>query len=487
MAIAFLPIYIDRLGIEAYGLIGLFTVIQSLLGIFDLGLTPTVTREMARFSAGSHTARGIRDLLRSLEWICYGISALIAVGAWSVAPYLARAWVRPDQLSGDMVARAMAIMAVVFALRFSEGIYRGSLIGLGRQVPYNAINAISATVRYGGAVLILQYPSATIETFFFWQATASFLTLTALALAVHRSLPREEHAPSFSRVALRGIWRFSAGMMTITGLAMLMINSDKLLLSRLLPLDAFGHYALASVAASVIYMAVVPVTQAAYPRMVEYVCRSDDIGLLEAYRQASRLVAVVVGPAALVLSCFSAETIYSWSGSRQLAVDTAPLLSLLALAALSNCIGHLPYNLELAHGLTRLLSAANAVAVVLAIVVLPWVTVEYGSIGAAWAWLLLNVCHGAVIIHRSHASLIPTAKWQWLYRDVAIPLGGALTTVILAYLLRPTGHQSRIEWALFLLLVGAASTTVAAFLASRPTNFQIRTLTANEAEHDRQR
>ena len=45
LALALVPTYIHYLTIEAYGLAGLFAVIQVWLSLLDLGMTPTLTRE----------------------------------------------------------------------------------------------------------------------------------------------------------------------------------------------------------------------------------------------------------------------------------------------------------------------------------------------------------------------------------------------------------------------------------------------------------
>ena len=59
MGFIFIPIYISYLGIESYGLIGLFIILQGLLSLLDMGLSPTLNREMARFRAGVHTPESI--------------------------------------------------------------------------------------------------------------------------------------------------------------------------------------------------------------------------------------------------------------------------------------------------------------------------------------------------------------------------------------------------------------------------------------------
>ncbi|MFN9916356.1 MAG: polysaccharide biosynthesis protein, partial [Pirellulaceae bacterium] len=52
MGILFLPLYIQLIGIEAYGLIGMIALVQIWLGLLDMGMGPMLNREMARFNTG---------------------------------------------------------------------------------------------------------------------------------------------------------------------------------------------------------------------------------------------------------------------------------------------------------------------------------------------------------------------------------------------------------------------------------------------------
>ena len=52
MAIAFLPFYVASLGFEAYGLIDFFAVLQSILAVFDFGISATLMRECACHRTG---------------------------------------------------------------------------------------------------------------------------------------------------------------------------------------------------------------------------------------------------------------------------------------------------------------------------------------------------------------------------------------------------------------------------------------------------
>src|SRR5258708_11875863 len=48
-----IPIYVRLLGIEAYGLIGFFVALQATVQVLDLGVSATVTRELAKSTATS--------------------------------------------------------------------------------------------------------------------------------------------------------------------------------------------------------------------------------------------------------------------------------------------------------------------------------------------------------------------------------------------------------------------------------------------------
>ena len=186
MAIIFIPLYIDYLGIEAYGLIGLFTVMQVFLNLLDMGISPTLGREMAKFKGGLHTIESIHDLLRSLEIIIFSFAIFIALFIWSISDWLASEWLLSENLAISDIVKAISVSALVIGLRFCENIYRSAIIGLQEQVWFNTAFSILNTLRFGGAVLILAFVSSTISAFFYWQAVVSFLTISTYFIKLYK-------------------------------------------------------------------------------------------------------------------------------------------------------------------------------------------------------------------------------------------------------------------------------------------------------------
>lgn len=433
MSLAFVPLYIKYLGIEAYGLIGIFALLQTWMWLLDMGMTPTLSREMARYTGGAHDAQSIRDLLRSIEIIGLSIAALVALGIWAASGWLASDWLRAEKLSIEAIAQAFAIMGVVTALRFLENIYRSSIVGLQRQVLLNVLTSVMAMLRGLGAVGVLVCVSPTIEAFFLWQCLISIATVVLFAIVVYRTLPMSHQPARFSLPALIGIWRFAASMVAITLTSLLLMQVDKIILSRLLTLEAFGYYTLSAVVANALYMIANPINQAIYPHFTELLTKNDQASLISAYHKGAQLITVLMGSAAIVLIFFGEVVFALWTHDTILARRVAPLVAVLALGTLLNGLMHIPYQLQLSYGWTSLTLRINIVAVAVLVPAILWATPTYGAIGAAWIWVTLNVCYLIFAIYFMHRRLLPTEKWRWYRQDVAIPL---IASTAIAGLLR---------------------------------------------------
>jgi len=437
LGLVFIPLYIRYLGIEAYGLIAIFAVLQTWLALVEMGMMPALSREMARFTGGAHDAQSIRDLLRTIELIDIGIAGAIALSVWAASGWLASNWLRPENLSVGVAAEAFAVMGAITGLRFIENIYLSSIVGLQRQVLQNAIISIMATVRALGAVGVLAWVSPTIKAFFLWQGLSSLITVAVLAVAVYTTLPSCPKPAKFSLSAFRGMWHFSAGMAAISFLTVLLTQVDKILLARLLTLEGFAHYALAGVMSGALYMLISPITSVYYPRFTELATRGDTVALRASYHQCAQIVTVLMGAAAVVLMLFSDIVLRLWTGDPALARQVAPLLAVLALGTLFNGLMMTPYHLQLAHGWTTLEIKIDIVSVAVLVPTVLWVVPKYGAIGAAWVWVALNASSLMIVIPLMHKFLLTTEKWHWYGQDVAIPLAATGATVLLCRALMP--------------------------------------------------
>jgi len=206
MALVFVPVYIDFIGIEAYGLVGIFLSLLALSTILDLGLSTSLNKELAHMSIhAENNAQDMNDLVRTLEVVFWGAATLIAGTIALAAPLLTKYWLSPKILSEEQVFQAVVLMGIAIACQWPFTLYSGGLMGLQQQVKQNIILFVFSTLRAIGAILVLWLISPTIQAFFIWQLVVSLLQTISTRVILKMYLPHTENAGQFNFPLLKKI------------------------------------------------------------------------------------------------------------------------------------------------------------------------------------------------------------------------------------------------------------------------------------------
>ncbi len=437
MGLAFVPFYIKFLGVEAYGLIGFYVIIQAVFVFLQFGLGTTLTREIARFSALKDEVENIRNLVRTLEIIYWVTAAIVGITLVVLAPLIAVHWIDAKDLSPDTVRRAVMLLAVVIAAQWPFSLYAGGLFGLQHQVLINVIQSGLSTVRGVGAVLILWLVSPTIEAFFIWQAVIGLLGSLLVAVVLWAKIPKAEQPPKFSIESLRRVWKFAAGVMTISLLGIALAQMDKVLLSGLLPLKTFGYYTIAGVVASSLFYVIGPIRTAVFPKFSELVAHGDEDAVRKLYHQSSQFMTIAIVPIAAWLVVFSKPLILLWTQDMVVTENTYMIASLLVIGTLLNGLLNLPFVLQLAYSWTKIGSYANLVALIVLVPMLYILVGYYGAIGAAMTWIILNAGQMLISVQVMHTRLLKGEQLKWYFSDIGLPAVAAFSISFVCYLIVP--------------------------------------------------
>lgn len=438
IAVVLIPLYIKLLGIEAWGLIGIFASLQGICALLDLGLSATLNREMVRLSVQENKAQEMRNLLRTLELIYWTVAAVIGVGIFGLAPVIANHWVHARQLSPEAIEHAIRVMGLALSLQWLFGLYSGGLLGLQRQVLFNSINIGIATLRGGGAILILWKISPSVEAFFFWQSVVSVLQTSLAGWFLWHSLPYTQVRASFQKELLRATWRFTAGISGITVTSLIIVQMDRIVLSKLLSLEMFGYYVFAAAVATIVHLLALPVFCALYPRFIQLASLGDEEGLKQLYHRSAQLMSVLILPVTIVIAFFSKEILFLWTGNPTTVEHTHLVLSILVTGTALNGLMCLPLALQLAYGWTKLTFYVNVVAVLIIAPSIILMAILYGAVGAAVIFVTLNGGFALVAIQLMHGRLLKGEQWRWMIEDVGLPLVVSLAAGLFCLLLAPT-------------------------------------------------
>jgi O-antigen/teichoic acid export membrane protein len=430
MGLVFVPLYIKFLGIEAYGLIGFFAMMQGAFQILDLGLRQTMNREMARYSVLSDKADEARNLVRTLETVYWAIGIMISAAVLIAAPFIAGHWIKAGSIPVNTVHHVVMIMGVLVAFQWPLSFYEGGLMGLQKQMLANGIRIGISTLGSLGAIFILWKVSPTITAFFTWQIIVNALYVVLHTVFLWRSLPSTDRSPSFTPKLLRTIWRFAAGMSGISISAIILTQLDKVILSKMLSLEMFGYYTLAGVASSVVpAMLAGPIFNAVFPRFTSLVTMHDEPALKLLYHQSSQLMAVLVLPVAAVLSFFSFDILLVWTGNTNTAGIASPIVSVLVIGMALNALMTMPYSLQLSHGWTSIGLFITIFLIITLVPVIYFMTTHYGAVGAAGAWVILNIIYMLIGVPLTHRRLLQGEMKRWFIEDIISPAVAVLSVV----------------------------------------------------------
>lgn len=474
MGLAFIPLYIHLMGAESYGLVGFAISMQAIVYLFDIGLSQGLNREAARLSALPNSATQLVNTVKTLEIIYWYLAVFVLLVLFMASPFIANNWLNAEKIPKDVLADILRIMAVLIAIRWPISLYTGGLNGLQQQVSLNLLNAVFSALQGIGALLVLSFIAPTIQVFLIWQLIVTISQVVVMRWLLWRGIHRGEKAV-FSVEILKGLWRFTSGVTGITLTSVLLMQTDKIILSKLLTLTDFGYYTFAATVAAVIGRISAPIFTAFYPKITSLVASHSHTELISTYHRGCQLVSVAVIPTALILAIFSREILEVWTQNSVLSSKVATIVALLVIGNALNGLMTIPYLLQLAYGWTSLMFFTNCVLVALAVPCYYFAAEGWGAEGAAVIWVMINASYVVFSLNLIHRRLLVEEKWRWYIEDVGkIMIGPLLIVVIFKFILDTTGW-GQLQDAVAILVTGAVAMYVAISSANRiPFKFRLK-------------
>lgn len=467
----FIPLYLKFLGAEAYGLVGFYATLMGVLAFADMGLTATLNREMARLSVRKDSTEEQADLLRTYETAYMWISLALALLVWFMAPLIANHWLQSNALDPRKIASVIRIMGISIALQLPSNLYIGGLIGLQKQVLTNSLQIGWGISRGVGAVLVLWLFSPTVLAFFCWQLLTNIVYWFSARTTLWRAVSRGTVRPRFKWLVFQNTWRYALGMAGMAFLSTILTQTDKLAVSKLLPLETFGYYTLAVALAGVTKMLASPIATAVFPRFTGLVAAGDRSGLIALYRRTTALVAVTVIPGGLTLALFSGDFIFAWTGNLVAAQQVGHVATLLIIGEVMQAIAVIPYYLALAHGNIRLNVQINIASVILITPLLIFLIIIYGVVGAGISWVAMNLCTQPLYLYVVHRRFVPGELRRWCLRGAIYPLLTTMPCVLLGRWLVPHTDSRLLTFCLIGLVWSVATAATAATITELRSAF----------------
>lgn len=416
------PLQVNILGMEAYGLIGFIATLQMILSIFDLGLSTTITRELARDHSQGRVAS--LPLLRTGMVVYWSVALVLGCGVAAFADPIAAAWFNAKDIPPDVLAHGIRVIAIFLALRWPVAFYSGVLSGLQRMDILNLVRSLAMTVRLAGGALVLVI-WRDLAFFLWWLAVSSAMEVVMFGLASHRVHPAIGVKPSFSVEAFREIWGFAVSMNALALITLVIVQADRVAISKLLPLAELGYYSLAYNTVTGVSLVLAAFGSAMLPSFAA-AHGAGNLPLVEArYRKASASQVFIVGGIAFPFALFGRPILTLWVSAEAAEGAWLPL-ALLAAGFWFSALYTNAYNLLIACGRTATTLRISLVSAIPYCVALALMVLQFGIAGAAATWLALTIFYTLTLLPAAQRTISGAPLLRYVIQSFGRPLVLAL-------------------------------------------------------------
>jgi len=413
LALLAVRVVFRRLGPDAVGLI-LFTQTLNLVlvSLLELGIVAITVREVASHFASDRSYA--QDLLRTAAAFYWGAYLVLGGGLLLIAPIAVEHWINLTTLSPPNATLLIRILGLGSLLLLPRALYASLFRGLQRMAIVNVIE-VGAIVLQQLGILTIVATGGSLTTVALWIGISYLASVVAYVAMAAGVVGARALLPGYSPAVVRRNAGYALQMVTISTAGMLHSQSDKLAVSKLLPVGVLGTYAFASTLVAGVGRVTLSVVQAAFPSFSTLAHQQSREPLMRQYRLLQAVVVYGTAPLFAAMG-FAALPLFTF------VFDSAVASSLLVPAILL-CVGFymngtlsVPYYFSLAAGKPEIAARQNLLALGVVLPVAVVATAGFGLSGAAFSWVFYQLFAYAYSVPRICRECLHVNAISW-YRQ----------------------------------------------------------------------
>lgn len=408
LSLLFVPIFFKSLGNEAYGMIGVMTMILSGLGLMDLGLSNILSKELAQRKAANILGKSL-SLIRSIEWLYFLIGVIILIILVFASFVIVPVWLSSQDFPKSELTAIFLLIAAVIFVQWPISLYNSGLFGLDKQVIANLYASIFSVLKTLGAFVCLLIFGKTIYVFLIWLLGINLLYTLTLWVHFRKLLPRNDTPIIVGWQQLSEIKKMTLGFSVLGILVFVMTDVDKMIISKLLTLSQYGLYSFIFVIVTSYQLVSTTLKNAFFPDIAKDVMIRKPFSKFSRFNFYSKFFNFIFLPTSIFLFVFSKEILAVWSGDNSLSYTLNQSFQWLMLGSMFNGIMYTANNYLLAMERFSFLIKTYALTTVFFLPTVYILTSNYHLEGACFSWFILNLVLFVVIM----ASLLIKFSKGW--------------------------------------------------------------------------
>ena len=467
-----IPYYLHHLGPEAFSVYAVSVTVVTVLLLMDGGGAKVFAREASLHKSGVVSARQLFALKNAMTIVLGAVCFLIILLSDWFSSLVSQQWFQSSELSIDALQLGVWFVLLQASIQLFSSIWQEGLVGLEQHKWLYKWNILLASTRHIGGAAIVGFDNDIVLLM------AYFALVSALAWVVlflkFRSLfdisVRIAFSTDFS--ALKARLGLGLSIFATSGLSVLVRQADRVLFSGLLVMEVYSYYAIGAQVATGLFIISAPIVSILTPRLVLVLSSREKLRGL--YGSASDLLALLIVPAAVVLSVYSDLVVKCWFGVADSNTQIAEIMALLTPAYMLIGLCALLRPLQLALGDLSLQVWGSVIFFLLRIPIFIFSAYSYGVYGALISLITLNLIYFVLWPYLVHKKFGFDRPFDWAMRYA---FGIALSFLLAGFSRLFLSAEDVSRSMAFLICAGVFSANVfILFLVYRPNREQLESV-----------
>ena len=415
------PQYAEHVEADAFGIIGLFIILQAWINLFEVGAGTLIMRRSSLVKTHNNEDRQrFFGLLRGIE-LLVGIIVLLLILSANLLSSVIVWVVEAEKVGGFSTASLIILIVTAHACRLPAIIHRSGVMGLERHGILSLVMCLIHFLRYVGGLLLFSTYEVGVWSFLCWQIWVSIFETLIFAVSFYISIKADVKEfvskPSFKEVRLE--FPFLVGILIPSFLGVLTYQIDRAVLMGVLTLPEIGYLGVLAMFTSGFLMIAQPFSNVFLPKLTRYHALSSVSEFELTYSALIRML-MILGSVVTAFFLINSESVFA---VMSLNADASEWLEkyvpIYLFGALAVLIFGSQYQLQIAHGDLRLHNFGSVLNVMLTLAAVLTFVPKFGMPAAAAIWVLLRWVWGFTWASIVHWKIRREIFYGWLIGDIA--------------------------------------------------------------------
>lgn len=415
------PMIIGLLGTERYGIVSFFTMLITLMGLLDAGISGTFVKLIAtnKYQLVSF-AKVISLFLRVFCGFVF-IACIVAFIFNYFSLFIVNDWLKTT-LSDNETLLCIKLIGIILALLYLRSYLQSFINGMERQDLIALWGMVYTTCFYGGGYIVLAYYSNSLAAFFKVLLALSVVDVIVTAYCVYyvmrkhnKQLEEKDNDNSLCEdddLSFGKVIKFS---LQLSGLSMIWVIAsqvDKIALSTYTTLTNYTQYQIGGQLSAVILTLVIPLSQILLPRLSALIKEKNEKQFISLFSYSSIAYVLLLAPLVPYMNVFGNELIALWLKNDELGITVNLyakwLVSATFFAGIMNFIFILLYSIGKLKYHFYAYASYSALTIPLTIIIAKYFGPHWSSIFYLIHTVLFLLIWGGYCLHKEMGSFVIT-------------------------------------------------------------------------------